>query len=455
IAASAPVWGFPLDGTAVDSSARVVTYAASAQAGAAPRCAENLKAAYVLLSDIGSTEWGREMVSQTAGLCTPLQSAADVSQLLSYLQSPLFDLSEGSYPFPSDYITFALTGTDAPLPPWAMQVMCSAVEADFNTTIEGDTSDVRFSVTAGGVGVQVDWDSRESNGYSAEQVGASGALELIAAAARGVQVWYNVTGEMACADWSLRGQDQGQGQKQKQKQKQGQRRSLSRQARAHAPASTSVSASASASSTAGAPTSTSTTCTASTLDAGTAWNALVCNDGINLVNWWAQGVGADLYWPPNQPRNYTMQSLVPLSLDFCAFLGQAGLYGAPSKGDVWAEWLDTVYGGTRIQYASNIVFSNGDLDPWSPAGVQARSSGDRGGGRGTDSRDSSRDSSTGNSASLSNDGSVVSLSIAMGGHHLDLFWPTDSDPQSVREVRAVERQHVQRWIDQVRERAGV
>mmetsp|Transcript_2508 Transcript_2508/g.5510 ORF Transcript_2508/g.5510 Transcript_2508/m.5510 type:complete len:590 (-) Transcript_2508:204-1973(-) len=252
-----------------------------------------------------------------------------------------------------------------------------------------------------------------------------------------------------------RRQDQGQGQKQKQKQKQGQRRSLSRQARAHAPASTSVSASASASSTAGAPTSTSTTCTASTLDAGTAWNALVCNDGINLVNWWAQGVGADLYWPPNQPRNYTMQSLVPLSLDFCAFLGQAGLYGAPSKGDVWAEWLDTVYGGTRIQYASNIVFSNGDLDPWSPAGVQARSSGDRGGGRGTDSRDSSRDSSTGNSASLSNDGSVVSLSIAMGGHHLDLFWPTDSDPQSVREVRAVERQHVQRWIDQVRERAGV
>mmetsp|Transcript_32314 Transcript_32314/g.54015 ORF Transcript_32314/g.54015 Transcript_32314/m.54015 type:complete len:116 (+) Transcript_32314:1719-2066(+) len=31
------------------------------------------------------------------------------------------------------------------------------------------------------------------------------------------------------------------------------------------------------------------------LDAGTAWNILVCNEGINLVNWWAQGVGHDLY----------------------------------------------------------------------------------------------------------------------------------------------------------------
>ena len=28
----------------------------------------------------------------------------------------------------------------------------------------------------------------------------------------------------------------------------------------------------------------------------------------------------------------------------------------------------------------------------------------------------------------------VQVSIDMGGHHLDLFWPTEQDPQSVRYV---------------------
>ena len=65
---------------------------------------------------------GRQWLSDRLDLCDPLQSERDVQVLLSYLQTPLFNLAEGSYPFPSDYITFALTGTNDPLPPWAMQV---------------------------------------------------------------------------------------------------------------------------------------------------------------------------------------------------------------------------------------------------------------------------------------------------------------------------------------------
>ena len=28
--------------------------------------------------------------------------------------------------------------------------------------------------------------------------------------------------------------------------------------------------------------------------AGDGWNALTCNEGLNLINWWVQGVGNDL-----------------------------------------------------------------------------------------------------------------------------------------------------------------
>jgi hypothetical protein len=71
-----------------------------------------------------------------------------------------------------------------------------------------------------------------------------------------------------------------------------------------------------------------------------------------------------------------------------------------------------IVGGLRLEYASNIVFSQGDLDPWMPAGV------------------SPTVSATGSALQLDN--SLVSVVIEMGGHHLDLFWPTDEDPESVR-----------------------
>jgi hypothetical protein len=65
---------------------KVVTYAASAAAGSADNCVDNLKAAYVLLSDIGSTDEGRDLLSTELNLCSPLTSPADVRAYLSYLQ---------------------------------------------------------------------------------------------------------------------------------------------------------------------------------------------------------------------------------------------------------------------------------------------------------------------------------------------------------------------------------
>jgi hypothetical protein len=352
------VWGFPLDDCAVDSSARVVSFTASPEAGAAPRCADNLKSAYVLISDIASTSSGREALSSAMNLCTPLESAKDVTSFLSYLQTPLFDLSEGSYPFPTDYITFALTGTTAPLPPWAMQVMCNDLAADFGVEISGDTQEVQFSVKTGSVVVDVDWDATSNNGYSMADVSESGALKLASAVAQSIQVWYNVTGTLpACIDWAS-GSAPNAEQKQSASVASHARPSPLSRHRAPLPEERFSDKHDGV-----------CTGTSADIDVMTAWNALVCNEGINLVNWWAQGVGNDLYWPPNQPKGYSKESLVPGSLAYCPYINAMGLYGIPEKRDEWSFWIDTAYGGTRIQYASNIVFTQGNLDPWSPAGV--------------------------------------------------------------------------------------
>ena len=128
-----------------------------------------------------------------------------------------------------------------------------------------------------------------------------------------------------------------------------------------------------------------------------------------------------------------MDNLVAHSLDYCKGFKTQGLYGFPEYEDVNSYWEDTVYGGTRLQYATNIIFTNGNLDPWTPAGV------------------SWEDSANGQSQ---HHPSVQSLIIDQGGHHLDLFFPTDEDPESVKQVRDIEKQAIAGWIQDVAVRKG-
>ncbi|KAM9820309.1 lysosomal Pro-X carboxypeptidase [Neosynchiropus ocellatus] len=82
-------------------------------------------------------------------------------------------------------------------------------------------------------------------------------------------------------------------------------------------------------------------------------------------------------------------------------------------------WAHAVYGGKDIGSHSNIVFSNGDLDPWSAGGVAVNIS-----------------------------DSLVSILIRDGAHHLDLRYANAQDPPSVRAARALELQYFQQWIKQ-------
>ena len=342
----------------------MVSYAASPAAGASERCADNLKAAYVIISEVAKTEEGREILTEAMNLCTPLGTTpqSNVAALLAYLQTPLFDLAEGSYPFATDYITFALTGLDAPLPPWAMQVttplcfpscpapvsdqhryrflcmsiqvMCDPLGKDFGVSVEGQPAEVLFTVlgaksSSSTVKIEVDWDSTASPQYSKTELEASGVLDVASAVAQAIQVWYNVTGlEPSCINWEggaapntqRQGQRQGQGRmhhttqtaetamtaalraqgRQSQPEPEGDVRSVEAQAAG-----------------ASQPHAHSQVCSfpsSATLDVGTAWNALVCNEGVNLVNWWAQGTGKDMYWPPNRDRNATLENQVRLGM---------------------------------------------------------------------------------------------------------------------------------------------
>lgn len=79
---------------------------------------------------------------------------------------------------------------------------------------------------------------------------------------------------------------------------------------------------------------------------------------------------------------------------------------------------DTLYGGRDLGAASNIVFSNGLLDPWSSGGV----------------------------LKSGKDNGVVAVIIPEGAHHLDLRAANPLDPTSVIQARKIEKQWIQKWI---------
>jgi hypothetical protein len=96
-----------------------------------------------------------------------------------------------------------------------------------------------------------------------------------------------------------------------------------------------------------------------------------------------------------------------------------GLVGMPTWSDPWSRWNDHYYGGLRIGAASNIVFSNGQHDPWSAGGVLCAPS-----------------------------PTTVSFLIPSAGHHLDLFFSTPEDSPSLRKARALEEKYIRRWIQE-------
>ena len=460
VAASAPIWGFPLTSeaatnkvplpaffpfsplcscscpllvltlacvlqvgnppgpTKVTGSSAVLAHAASVSGpeGAASPCATNILAAQILTTAIGKTADGLAAISKAFGTCKPLKGQYAAEQVVSYIQGPWFDMSEGDYPFPSTYITYSVGPGLIPLPAWPLRVACAkGANTDHGVKFNGaDVSMARgyptsktmhYDVDVGGLKLAVEWNnvSITSKGSTADM---AAALEVIKAAGEAVGVWYNLTGKLKCWDPASSAAQAKQ--------------SSATQATTAAPPPPD-------------PEVKSRVCTGSNKGWSNAqgWGPLCCNEGLHLVNTDVNGAGDDMFWPPEVTPSWTPAGIVTEGSSSPGRCGSEydseGLFGLPTFGssDPWSRWENAYYGGLRLHAASNIIFSNGELDPWSAAGVYGP-----------------------NRTDFSSKNGVETVMLDQGGHHLDLMFSVKDAPPCFKAARARETASMKRWIAQ-------
>lgn len=137
---------------------------------------------------------------------------------------------------------------------------------------------------------------------------------------------------------------------------------------------------------------------------GFGWNILACNQMAMPI-----GYGAD-------------SMFIETAFDYDAYTASCQEnYGLTPDYD----WALRYFGGFDIDKdflgMTNIIFSNGELDPWRAGGLNKN---------------------------VTADGSGIALYIEGGAHHLDLRSPNDLDPATVTQAREIEMTNIKKWIEE-------
>ena len=459
IAASAPIWGLPLTqesrhgetvfqspgiSGAAETIGRAVklpyppnvtnTDNGESTASTHSYCFDNLLATWPLISYFGKTELGKNLLKEVFRLCSPVKDEQDVTALLEWASSPFFDMAEGDFPYPSSYIPYSLNMGNNDLPAWPLQFAChtSGLDSDLGIRIDQGDEDVQFSIKYGSgsdeIILDIDWDSVvvQQNGVGPT---SPAALKLLNATRSAISVWFNVSKTEKCFD-AIPAINQ-------QKKTPFDVQHIEDQ---HLRRTTAGGAD---------PSKTNAEKCQDMLNSDTVWTALVCNEEMNQITTSARGMGGDFYWPPTYPRGIkSFKDTLTIDPDplggICA--DPEGIFGFPPRDqyDSWATWLDDYYGGIRILSRSNVVLSNGLLDPWSSAGVYKPNA------YPSRERDSSGPVEVQN---ITAHGSVVALTMDLGGHHLDLMFRSDDDPPCAKLARDIEDEHITKWIAEWKEQS--
>eukprot|EP01092_Planopodium_desertum_P015380 TRINITY_DN813_c0_g1_i1.p1 TRINITY_DN813_c0_g1~~TRINITY_DN813_c0_g1_i1.p1 ORF type:complete len:226 (+),score=16.61 TRINITY_DN813_c0_g1_i1:59-679(+) len=141
-----------------------------------------------------------------------------------------------------------------------------------------------------------------------------------------------------------------------------------------------------------------------------------CLDIVEDVPDWGQCCGWDylacteVYFPSAQRGMWWPSSVWNETVDSEACQQQFGVSLRPN-------WPIVHWGGFNLGSASNIIFSNGLLDPWHTSGVLTNMS-----------------------------DSLIAVVIPASAHHLDLRAPNPADPVYLSGARATEDYYIGTWL---------
>ena len=473
IAASAPIWGLPIAmthfesnvSTVIDSASQVIATGLSQSYPPSEsnnknenisnrdqddkgtnHCPSNLLAVWPLIKVLSQYAVGRKLLEDSFLLCKKLPnetSSEDVAQMLiDWAQSPWFDLAEGSYPYPSSYISYALTHqTDVKLPSWPVQSACwrnSTLYRNIGIIFDGNLSQVEYTITYGtnNLSIHVDWDrisvELPVDVHSMEDLLTTRTSfndtisTLLKNVRSAVGVWYNASLNLKCFDIESVAPNLKTDETDVVKSTAD---SAGRNLNRPQESSESI-------------------CKRKIKEEGS-WPSLNCNEEMNLIITSANGIGNDVFWPPTVPRlTRTYSDLLNVSAAVAPCLDDDGFFGYPQQSpDPWSSWYDTVFGGRNIfNSASNIVFSNGKLDPWSAAGVLCFAPPNSSQPVGIFQNISTYNSIPGLQVHFLTP-TVIAVDMELGGHHTDLMYSNiELDPICITHARLLEQQNIDGWI---------